>query len=267
MSDKNALTVDSGGPLGEISQAPPALEVFLDKHQTKIIVLAVLLAIAAVAYVVYNGIETSRQETAGELLSKAKDLSEFQEVVKNHEGTAASESAKLMLAEKQWEDGQQDDAIATLKAFVEGEAKHPARPSAQASLGAKLLAQGKTDEAAEMFKKITGDAEARHLAPYALICLGDIALSKGDKEEATEAYESVEREYPDSPFSQDAIQRKLLIKAAPPAEVAAAIVVPDVKLSGEGDGAAPEAPKSDDLIEAIKGGGVNPLLPAEENPE
>lgn len=267
MSDKNALTVESGGPLGEISQAPPALEVFLDKHQTKIIVLAIFLAIAAVVYVVYSGIEKSKQETAGALLSKAKDLSEFQEVVKNHEGTAASESARLLLAEKQWEDGQQDDAIATLKAFVEGEANHPARPSAQASLAAKLLAQGKTEEAAELFKKITGDAEARHLAPYALICLGDIALSKGEKEEATQAYESVEREYPESPFAQDAIQRKLLVKAAAPAEVAEAIVVPDVKLSGDGTETAPDAPKSDDLIDSLKGGGANPLLPADENPE
>lgn len=267
MSDKNTLAADTGGPLGEISQAPPALEVFLDKHQAKLIVLAVILALGAIAYVVYDGIEKSRQESAGALLSKAEDLSALQEVAKNHEGTAAAESAKVLLAEKQWEDGQQDDAIATLEAFVEGDAAHPARPSAQASLAAKLLAQGKTEEAADMFREITEDSAARHLAPYAWISLGDIALSKGDKDAAANAYEAVEREFPESPFSQEAMQRRLLFKAVSPVEVTAPIVVPEANLTGEEDGDAPQDAIPADLLDAIKGGdavpGTNPLLPEE----
>lgn len=267
MSEDQSLSVTSSTPLGEISQAPPSLEVFLDKHQTKIIVLAVLIAIGAVAYVIIDGIKKSSQESAGVLLSKAEDISELQEVVKNYAGTAASESAKVMLAELQWKEGQQDDAIATLKDFVSGSATHPARPSAQASLAAKLLSQGKTEEASEVFQEIADDANARHLAPYAWISLGDIALGKGDKDAASEAYETVEREFPDSPFSQEAVQRRLLLKAAPPAEVAPTITVPDVSLTGEEGAEGSEAPKSEDLIEALKGGGANPLLPAEENPE
>ena len=271
MSEENTLPAVSGGPLGEISQEPPALEMFLDKHQMKLIALAVILALAAVAYVIIDGIEKSAQETAGVLLSKAEDISELQEVVKNHEGTAAADSAKVLLAEKQWEDGQQDDAIATLEAFVEGDASHPARPSALASLAAKLLSQGKTEEAAEMFHEIADSPNARHLASYAWISLGDIELSKGDKDAAGKAYETVEREFPESPFAQEAMQRRLLLKAEAPVEVAAPIVVPDVNLTGEDDGISITDPNSNDLIEAIKGGSVNPgsnpLLPTQEIPE
>jgi predicted negative regulator of RcsB-dependent stress response len=271
MSEDQPLSVTSSTPLGEISQAPPSLEVFLDKHQTKIIVLAVLIAIGAIAYVVIDGIEKSSQESAGVLLSKAEDISELQGVVKNYEGTAASESAKVMLAELQWKEGQQDDAIATLKDFVSGSATHPARPSAQASLGAKLLSQGKTEEAAEIFREIADDTNARHLAPYAWISLGDIALGKGDKDAATEAYETVEREFPDSPFSQEALERRLLVKAAPPVEVAATFTVPDVSLTGEEEDPATPDGTSGDLIDAINGGALdpsaNPLVPTEKNEE
>jgi len=271
MSEENTLSSASGGPLGEISQAPPALEVFLDRHQMKLVVIAVLLALFAIAYVVYEGVETSKQESAGAMLAKADDISELQEVVKNNAGTAASDSAKVLLAEKQWEDGQQDDAIETLEVFVGGDAGHPARPSALASLAAKLFSQGKTAEAEELFNEIAGDPEASYIAPYAWISLGDIHLTKGDKDAAAKAYETVEREYPDSPFSQEAMQRRLLLKAASPAEVAATISVPDVSLSGEGDGTAPESGQTDDLIDAIKGGVANPdsnpLLPTQENPE
>lgn len=271
MSEDTTLSTASGGPLGEISQAPPALEVFLDRHQMKLIVLAVLLALFAIAYVVYEGVETSKQETAGEQLVKAEDISGLQEVVKNNSGTAASESARILLAEKQWEDGQQDDAIETLQTFVGGEAGHPARPSALASLATKLLAQGKTAEAEEIFNEITTDPDASYIAPYAWISLGDIHMAKGDKEAAAKAYETVGKEYPESPFKQEAAQRGLLLKASPPVEVEAKISVPDVSLTGEDDGSVPDAVQSGDLLDAIGGGAANPdltpLLPVEENGE
>ncbi len=128
MDENITLDATTGAPLGEISQAPPALEAFLDKHQMKLIALAVLLTILAIVYVIVKGINQSNEETAGALLTKAEDLSELQTVVKNHGDTQAAFSAKVLLAEKQWEDGQQDDAISTLKDFVESDRDHPARP-------------------------------------------------------------------------------------------------------------------------------------------
>lgn len=269
MSEHTTLDATTGAPLGEISQAPPALEVFLDKHQMKLIVLAVLLAIGAASYVVYEGIARSGEETAGALLAKAEDISELQGVVKNHAGTAAAYSAKVLLAEKQWEDGQQDDAVETLKAFIEGGEGHPALASAKASLASKLLTQGKQDEAESMFRDLADDPDSRFLAPFAWISIGDIELAKGDSDAAAKAYEMVETEFPGSPFSQDATMRRLLLKAKAPVEIAAPITVPDVDLSGGDDGTAPPDNLGiDALIKAAGGGSApNPLLEEPENEE
>lgn len=274
MSEDTTLSTSTGGPLGEISQAPPAFEAFLDKHQMKIIILAVILALLAAGYVIFNGLKEGAEHDAGAALSSANDISELQSVVKNHGDTPAAYSAKVLLAEKQWDDGQQDDAIATLREFVENDRNHPARPSAEASLAAKLWSQGKNDEAQEFFKDLTDDVDSRYLAPYAWIALGDIEMGKGNVEAAGKAYETVERDFPGSTFSQDAMNRRLLAKAKAPVEVAAPISVPEVKLGGDKEGtSASDAPVEDikvkDLIDAVKGGagtnGGNPLMP-EENP-
>jgi predicted negative regulator of RcsB-dependent stress response len=272
MSEHTTLDATTGAPLGEISQAPPALEVFLDKHQMKLVILAALLAIGAAAYVVYEGIEQSNEETAGGLLAKAEDISDLQGVVKNHEGTAAADSAIVLLAERQWEDSQEDDAIATLKSFIESGAGHPALPSAKSSLASKLLVQGKQDEASELFHELADDSDTRFLAPYAWISIGDIELSKGNTEAAAKAYGTVGKEFPGSPFAQEANQRGLLLKAKAPEEVTASIVVPEVNLTGDKDGSgAPVETNNDDLLDVLKGNSVgtdtNPLLEEPKDPE
>ncbi|MEP2777365.1 MAG: tetratricopeptide repeat protein [Luteolibacter sp.] len=266
MADDQTLTTPGAGPLGEISQEPPALEVFLDKHQMKLIVLAVILALGAAAYVVVDGVKQSAEETAGALLADGEELSELQKVVGEHEGTAAAASAKILVAEKQWEDGQQDESIATLKSLVDSDSDSPAKASAQASLGSKLLAQGKADEAKAVFEAITENPDASYIAPYAWISLGDIALSKDDKDAAKTAYSSVEREFPGSPFLQIATERLLLMKAVAPQEVASKIVVPETKFGGDDEEPMPEGDASmDDLIDTVSGlsgdAGENPLMP------
>jgi len=265
MAEHTTLDATTGAPLGEISQAPPALEAFLDKHQMKLIALAVILTILAIVYVIMKGVHQSNEETAGALLTKAENLSDFQSVVKNYGDTEAAFSAKVMLAEKQWEDGQQDDAVSTLKAFVESDRNHPARPSAEASLAAKLWSQGKTDEAAELFRDLTEDADSRFLAPYAWISIGDIEASKGNAEAAEKAYETVENEFAGSTFSQDALTRRLLVKAKAPVEVAAPVVVPEANLTSPDAGPALQDASVEDMLDAVKDGAgstdANPLLP------
>lgn len=266
MSEPTSNTPMTGTPLGEISQAPPAFEMFLDRHQVKLIALAVVLALFAIGYVIYKGVKQSGEETAGNLLVSAEGMSDLQAIVKNHEGTAASYSAKILLAEQQWQDGQQDDSIATLRAFVEGELEHPARPAAQASLASKLRSQGKVDEAKKIFTELTENAEAGYLAPFAWVSLGDIANAANKPEEAEKAYATVEKDFPESPFKQVSMQRRLLLKADMPKEVAPVVTVPDVKLIEDKE-ETEEDSGSDSLIDALKqpnNGGLVPEIPVEE---
>jgi len=210
---------ESPAPLAEISQGPNAFDVFLDRNQKGIAVFAILLAIGAVALVIYRGIETSRQESAGAALNKAADLSAFQAVVDGHADTIAAGSAMVLLAESQWTAAKQDDAIATLRKFIASSPSHPAIPTAKANLGAKLMAQGKSGDATIVFDKLAADPAARFIAPYALISLGDLAKTAGDLEKAEAFYNKAKTEFPDSSFAETATRRIATLKAKPPVEI------------------------------------------------
>jgi len=207
------------GPLGEISQGPSAFDAFLDRNQKGIAALAILLVIGAAALVVQRGISKSNERNAGAALNRAEDAASLQSLIKEFPDTAAEGSAMLLLADRQWQDGQQDAAITTLRDFLAKDGKHPASHTARASLGAKLLAQGKADEAARVFEDLAGDPTAGFIAPYALIGLGDIAKADGKPDDAETFYQRVRTDFPDSPFTDGASRRINLLKATAPAEI------------------------------------------------
>jgi predicted negative regulator of RcsB-dependent stress response len=206
-------------PLAEISQAPSAFDAFLDRNQKNLVVVAVLLVLAAVAFVVYRGIEKNSQETAGNAFAKADDLASLQAVVTEHPKTTAASSAQVLLADKQWLDGKKDASIATLQKFIAENPTHLARPSAKASLASKLLGEGKTAEASQQFEQLTTDADAAFIAPFAYISLGDIAKAAGDLTKAEATYKKVQANFPDSRFVEDAGRRLANLKVKPPLEI------------------------------------------------
>jgi len=210
---------EATGPLGEISQGPSAFDTFLDRNQKGIAVLAILLVIGAAALVVQRGISKSNERNAGTALNRAEDAASLQSLIKEFPDTAAEGSAMLLLADRQWEEGQQDAAITTLRDFLAKDGKHPASLTARASLGAKLMAQGKAKEATLVFEDLVGDPTASYIAPYALIGLGDIAKANGKPDDAEIFYQRVRTDFPDSPFSDGASRRISLLKATAPTEV------------------------------------------------
>ncbi len=210
---------ETSTPLAEISQGPSAFEQFLDRNQKNLIILTILLVIGGAATVVYRGIEKSRQETAGADLNKAADLPALQAVVKDHPDTHAAGSAMILLADRQWSEGQQDAAITTLRDFIAANSGHPAFATARASLGSKLMAQGKAADATALFQEIADDPKARFIAPYALISLGDLAKAAGDFEKAETSYSRVKKDFPESGFADTANKRIATLKAKPPVEV------------------------------------------------
>lgn len=206
-------------PLAEITQGPSAFELFLDRNQKNLVILAILVVLATAAFVVYSGIQKSSQQAAGQALSKAEDLAALQAVIQQHADTQAAHSAKILLADQQWDDGQQDVAIGTLRQFIATGSNHPALPTAQASLASKLMSQGKNPEAAEIFQNLVSNPKSRYIAPYALISLGDIAQVSGDLEKAETAYNRVKTDFADSNFLDTANRRISTLKAKAPVEI------------------------------------------------
>lgn len=232
-------TSDTPQLLGEISHGPSAFEQFLDRNQKGLIVVSILAALAGGGVVVYRGIKTSKERDAGALLLKAEDLAALQSIGKDYPGTAASGSASILLAEKQWSEGQQDAAIDTLKSFVQSNPEHPAWPTAQASLGSKLMSQGKTGDAEAAFQSLISSPSGKFLAPYALTQLGDIAKLAGDIEKARGFYEKAKADYATNNFSSNLAGQHLLnLTAKPPVEIDAPPPPPpaeDVKPANLGD--------------------------------
>lgn len=216
----SADTHDTPRPLGEISQAPNPLDQFLERHHKSLIALAVVIALGAVAYITVREIRRSAETDAGTALLQANDLSSLQKLIKENPETAAAGSAEILLADKQWTEGQQDAAVETLKKFLAAKPAHPANGTARASLGSKLASQGKTADATKVFEDLITAENGDFLAPFALLSLGDIARAAGDTAKAESYYLRAQNDYPQSTFGNRATSRIALLKAQPPVEIA-----------------------------------------------
>lgn len=260
MSESNTSAPISGTPIDQLTVGD-ASQQFLDKHQIKIIALVSLLIVAGLVFLVQREIKKSAEESAGALLVLSNEASDLEKITGNFSETAAAGSAKLLLADKQWADGKQDDALATLRGLIDSDESHPARANAMASLAAKLLEQGKTPEAEEVYHKITKDSSAGFLAAYAWISLGDIAVKKGDLEAAAKAYEIVEKDFPETFHSQNATKHRLLMKAEKPVEVAAPAEPLDPKII-DAQGPNGSDVQIQNLIDSLQSGNPGTTPPA-----
>lgn len=215
---------DAPRPLAEISHGPSAFEAFLDRNTKGLIVGAVLLAVVGGAVIVYRGMQEASAQAAGADLSKAVTVAELQAVTKDHPKSPAAGSAQILLAEKQWADGDQDGAIETLRGFITAYPEHPALQSAKASLATRLLQQGKSGDAQPLFRDLA-DSGRKYIAPYALIQLGDLAKKEGKLDEAEAAYKQVEEKFgsnpTENPFADTAAKHLKLVSFKMPAEIEA----------------------------------------------
>lgn len=260
---------DTPRPLAEISHGPSAFEAFLDRNQKGMIVLGITLVAATAGWIVYKGLKDSAEMSAGAILSKADDLPALQDLVKNQPDTAAAGSAQLVIATKQWESGEQDASIETLRAFIEANPEHPALPSAKASLASRLAQQGKTEEAATLFQAIADAPESRFIAPYALVSLGDLAKAEGKLDDAEKSYKRVQDDFSTSPFANLAGQHLRMLRFKPPVE----IEPPPVPETKPGDSIVPPDMEGAGLPPELEGnplgaliGGPNPAPEPEPEP-
>lgn len=255
-------TSDTPRPLAEISHGPSAFEAFLDRNQKGMIVLGVALVAATAGWIVYEGIRDGAEKSAGAILSKSEGLPELQELVKNHGGTAAAGSAQLVIAAKQWEAGDQDASIETLRRFIAAGEAHPGLATARASLASRLMQQGKNDEAATLFREVADDPAAKFVAPYALISLGDIAKASGKLEEAEQSFKRVQDEFPESPLAAMAGQHLRMLRFKAPVE----IEPPPAPAPAAGEAAPPAAAPAAEVPKELEGNPLGGILGGEAAP-
>jgi len=271
-------STESSRPLAEISHGPSAFEAFLDRNQKGLIVAAILLALAGAGAIVVRGLKQAKIEEAGGALGKATTIAELQEVIKKYPDSPVAGSAKVLLADKQWEGQDLDAAVETLRGFIASNPEHPAVPSAKASLATRLVQQNKAADAEPIFKELADDSKAKYLAPYALIALGDLAKAEGKLDEADASYKRVQESY-GPPFGNLASNHRRLVRFKMPVEIEAPPApAPGAATPAPGISNIPGADKPDmplpgggaegnPLEDIIKGGNPVPPAPPEDEPK
>lgn len=182
--------------------APSALENFLDLHARKVVVgLAIVVAIVAVGVTLH--LRKKKFETkAGAALVAATDLDALKKVTQDFEGTPAAKTALLLMADRQLEAGDAQNAAETLRGFIAANADHPLVSQARLALATALIRQGKPDEANSELAGFLASAPTSPLAPLAMIQQAELAEQKGDLDGARKLYEQVTANFPDSRFVQ-----------------------------------------------------------------
>ncbi len=221
MAEKSSSPASSApAPIAEIDHGPSKLDQFLDNHQKKLIIAAVLIALGVVAYVIYDGLAEAKAQESGAALLGSKKVSEYQDVIKQWPDSKAAASALLLMADLQWADSQ-PDSIATLEDFIEKYPEHPALATAKTSLGLRLLEQGKTDQATAILSEVADSDTATYIAPLACIALGDIAKEAGKPQQAKTWYEKAQLDpnQEGNAFKDIAATRLTLVNAKPPTKI------------------------------------------------
>lgn len=211
---------ESPTPFAEIDLGPSKLDQFLDAHQKKLIIAAILLALGLIAYVIYSGIAKGEAEDAGAALLKAEKIEDYQELIKQWPNSQSATTALPLLADLQGEKSP-EDAIQTLRDFIDANTDHPAVATAKVSLALRLLEQKNTDEAITILTDVSENDSDTYIAPLACISLGDIAKAAGKKDEAKTWYEKAQAEAPEqgSPYGDAATARLSLVYATPPKKI------------------------------------------------
>jgi TolA-binding protein len=186
--------------------------VFWVQHRQKVFLFAGLFVTALLIYFVSEFARTKKLESAARALAEAKDEASLHKVTGDFAGTAAAGDAYLLLAESLRKEGKADEAVTTLRTFIDKYPDHPLISGAWTSLAATQEAQGKMDEALSTYQKVSTTFATSFSAPVALLGQARIFKEKGKTDEARRLFEQVINQYPESMFAQQAMRESQQLK-------------------------------------------------------
>jgi TolA-binding protein len=184
-------------PIAQPSSSDAAVEaqVFWLRFQKEIAAALIILILAIVGFTGYRFYTQRRNSTAAELLGRAKNPQDYQEVIARYPGTPAGASAYLFLAQTQRNEKKLAEANATLQAFIKKYPEHDFVPTAQLAMAANLEAMGKNDEALSIYQQVATKYSNSYQAPLALISQVPLLKAKNQIEEARRVCEEILTKY------------------------------------------------------------------------
>lgn len=191
--------------------------VFWLRHRNEVIAILVVALLAALGYVGFRIYVDRRDAAAGELLARAKTVSDYQQVIAHYPNTAASADAYLLLADAQRREGKFAAANTTLQSLLSKHPQSELAPTARLAMAGNLDAMGKTDEALVIYQQIASAYPKSYAAPLALISRAQLLKTKNRDDEARQVCETIMTQYRESFWAREAMQLLMSIKpTAPP---------------------------------------------------
>ena len=209
-------------PTASPVQTDAAIEtrVFWLRHRNEVIAVLVVALLGALGYVGFRIYGERRDAAAGELLARAKTVSDYEQVIARYSNTAASADAYLLLADTQRREGKFAEANGTLQSFLSKHSQSELAPTARLAMAGNVDAMGKTDEALAIYQQIASAYPKSYAAPLALISRAQLLKTKNRSDEARQVCETIMTQYRESFWSREAMQLLMSIKptaaATPP---------------------------------------------------
>jgi predicted negative regulator of RcsB-dependent stress response len=170
-------------------------QVFWFRFRKEIAAALIMLILAIVGFAGYQFYTHQRNSTAAELLGKAKNPQDYQDVIARYPGTPAGASAYLLLAERQRTEKKFAEANASLQAFIDKHPEHDFVPTAQLAMAANLESMGKHDEALSIYQQVANKYSNTYQAPLALISQVPLLKAKNRIEDARRVCEEILTKY------------------------------------------------------------------------
>ena len=191
------------------ADTPPAeqefdLLAFWIEHGKLIIRLVTLALVAVGIWGAVEFMQYRKRVGSEEALAMAKSPEEFRKVIADWSGTPSAGIAHLRLADELRKAGKPEEAAAALKDFLEKYPLHPLRAGGAHALAADLETAGKLDEALAAYQRLGSFGSKSAFAPLAFIGQARVLNAQGKPDEARRALETVQQQFPGSPFFEEA---------------------------------------------------------------
>jgi len=200
--------------------------VFWIRFKNQIAAVLVVAVLAIVGFAGYRFYSDRRDSAASALLSSAKSVSDYQQVIARYPNTPAGSAAYLLLAEAQRNEKKFIEANAALQVFINKNPNHELATSARMAMAANLESMGKTDEALSMYQRIAASYPKSFNAPLALYWQVHLLKAKNRSEEARRVCEAILTQYRDSFWAGEAARALRSLKPVGPSQPTATPTIP-----------------------------------------
>ena len=171
----------------------------------KLIIRIVTFAFLAVGvWGAFQFMEYRKRLGSEEALAGAKTPEEFRKVIADWGGTPSAGIAHLRLADELRKASKPEEAATALKGFLEKFPSHPLRAGAAHALASDLESAGKLEESLAAYQRLSSFGTKSAFAPLALIGQARVLNAQGKPDDARRALESVQQQFPTSPFFEEA---------------------------------------------------------------